>query len=129
MRRSGGRWGTTRAAPSPPRWPPRDPAGGPRGPRARPCPPPLGGPAPVAPPPRARGVHRDLTGQASLDVAVPLGAISGLVTGLGVGIWSAGGGRLPPPRPPPPARWRARTPPRLSLLSIPAHPDDESSKG
>jgi hypothetical protein len=47
-----------------------------------------------------RGVDRDLVRKGLFDVALPFGAITGLVIGIAVGVWYARGGRLPTDRTP-----------------------------
>jgi hypothetical protein len=46
------------------------------------------------------GLHRDLIRKGLFDVALPFGALSGLVVGVAVGIWYGRGGRLPRDRTP-----------------------------
>jgi hypothetical protein len=47
-----------------------------------------------------RGVDRDLVRKGLFDVALPFGAVTGLVIGVAVGIWYGRGGRLPTDRTP-----------------------------
>lgn len=44
------------------------------------------------------GAHRDVVRTGLFFVALPFGAVTGLVAGLAVGIWYGRGGRLPDPR-------------------------------
>jgi hypothetical protein len=48
----------------------------------------------------ARGVDRDLVRKGLFDVALPFGAVTGLVVGVAVGVWYGRGGRLPTDRSP-----------------------------
>ncbi len=80
------------------------------------------------------GLNRDLVRTGLFKIAVPFGVVTGIAAGVLVGLWYARGGRLPA-RPHPDrlltvlgivTRMVAAP---LCILSVHAHPDDESSKG
>ena len=90
------------------------------------------------PPSRARASTATSCARACSTSPCPFGLLAGLVVGVVVGVWYARGGRLPEDRPRSTAASSGLADPSVScpgwrrplcLLTVHAHPDDESSKG